>query len=301
MAVTERELLARHEQLQQRVAQERTSEGAGPTEPELGRDEHRAVCPDCDKLWTYPVVVLDGSRTVPPREDERQCPACVALQDQREREQLEAEERRRAEASARKREEHILELLAEAGANPWEHGECTLASFDTSECGAAVTEAVIAFLGRTRSAGPYDPVQGLYLWGATGTGKSHLATAAFSALLRDPHFDPREIVFDNALDLITRIQDTYSTGKSTLDLIDRRINARVWILDDLGSEQASADVVRRLTLILTRRAMRPTLITGNFDPDTYESRADELFRIGSRLGPRYFDVIEVKGRDRRFD
>lgn len=276
------------------------AEGATAT-AELQSDEHSTRCPDCGKSWTYPVVVLGGGRTVPAREEERICPDCIAQEEAEQRQREEAEEQQRRQRQAKSRGDRIHELMAAAGGNPWEHGHCSFENFDVSDCGEEPREATIEFVEATKAAGPYDPVKGLYLWGGTGSGKTHLAMAAFASFLRDEGFEPRDVVFDHALDLITRIQDTYNTGASALELIDRRINARVWILDDLGSEQASPDVVRRLTLILTRRALRPTLITGNFDPDTYEDRHEELFRIGSRLGPRYFRAAQVDGNDRRYD
>src|SRR5690606_21483625 len=110
-----------------------------------------------------------------------------------------------------------------------------------------------------------------------------------------------EVVFDYALSLISRIQDTYNTGASADEILDRRINAGIWILDDLGTEKPSDDVVRRLTRIFAEREGRPTLVTSNVPPDQLEQRHPEFFRLASRFGPRIFRVVEVRGRDRRFD
>ena len=233
------------------------------------------------------------------------CSACSEAQKDREAAEEEAERQRRAAqqhaAERERRAAAVAELLHQVGANPWEHGHATLLNFDMAEAGAAPVAATRAFLDAVLTAGRYTPVTGLYLFGDTGPGKTHLAVAAARALLLEPRIDPDEIVFDHALTLIGEIQDTYSTGASTKAVIDRRINARVWILDDLGTEAPSDDVARRLTEIFTQRALRPTLVTSNVSPDQLEKRHASLSRVQSRLGPRYFRTVHVKGRDRRFD
>lgn len=222
-------------------------------------------------------------------------------------EKAEQEATTRAEAAARwefekqKRESEILGRLHSAGANPWEHGAATLDSFDTGEKSDTAVTAVREFTTQTKEAAQFDPVRGLYLFGNTGCGKTHLAVAALREFLVDPSFVPREIVFDNANALMAEIQDTYNTQNSTMDIIRKRIDAKVWILDDLGTERASDDAVTRLTLIFTERALRPTLVTSNNSPATLEQRHPEFKRVQSRLGPAYFRTVEIKGRDRRFD
>ena len=255
-----------------------------------------ATCPDCGAARTLAVP-----RPLARQAATRPCDSCQAG---REAAALAADEKQRAEdraAKAAARLAGIHQLLREAGANPWEHGTASLDTYDTAESGHKPLDAVRAFLIETRAADTWTPVRGLYLCGDTGTGKTHLAVAALRDLLLDPAWNPADVVFDHAVSLIAAIQDTYSTGRSTEALLRRRVDARVWILDDLGSERASEDVVQRLTLIFTERAMRPTLVTSNDAPGELERRHAELKRVQSRLGPAYFRTVAVKGRDRRFD
>jgi DNA replication protein DnaC len=211
------------------------------------------------------------------------------------------EERARYETAKRERQAEILDLLHNAGPNVAEHRDATLDSFDTAECGDMPVAAAREFIAATLASRAYDPVRGLYLWGGTGTGKTHLAVGVLRELLSDPRVKPCDVLYDHAAELMARIQDTYGTGTSTMELLERRFKARVWVLDDLGTERASDDIARHLTLIFTKRAMRPTVVTSNLAPEQFERRRPELVRVVSRLGPAYFRAVEVKGRDRRFD
>lgn len=191
-------------------------------------------------------------------------------------------------------------ILNDAGGNPWEHGHATLDNFDGSECGPEPRIWAGQFASAVLDAGMYDPVRGLYMWGETGPGKTHLAVAVVRKLVEERYRYP--IVFDHAAELIARIQDTYGRkDASTFDVLEKRFTAGLWVLDDFGTERPSDDVVRHLTLIFGRRALRPTLVTSNLSPATLDTERPDLMRVLSRLGPKYFRVVEVKGRDRRFD
>lgn len=242
-------------------------------------------------------VVVDGRAltSVPPF-----CGDCSEKRDEavarEERKRL--EKRRREEHEARK--ERIHELLHESGANPWAHGHATLEAWDPSDAGKKPVEAATRLLDDVRDAGEYDPVRGLYLHGPTGAGKTFLATGVVRELLIDG-WSPETIRMDHAAAFITEVQDCYGSERSVIDVKEKRERARLWVLDDLGTERPSDDVVRVLTEILNRREGRATLITSNLPPQKIGERHPELARVVSRLGPRYFEVVKVEGRDRRHD
>lgn len=258
-----------------------------PPEPE----NREAGCGRCNKGFTY----LHLSDAIPAP---RYCRECSLIVTRQENDAESAVEQR----SYQERLAGILEMIDRAGANAAEHGRATLDSFDTegSPANTIALREARAFVADVLQAGPFDPVRGLYLYGETGTGKTHLAAAVLRELLLSTKMPTRDVVYDHAAELIARIQDTYSTKTSTFDVLDKRSKAKVWLLDDLGTERASSDVAQHLTLIFTKRALRPTVITSNLSPEQFEARNPELVRVGSRLGPAYFRVVEVVGRDRRF-
>lgn len=255
-------------------------------------------CPNCgaEREIVVPAFLARGHRV-----QLQLCPGCVTLARQAEEERAAEEERQRRDARREQRSAAILDVLAEAGVNVWDHQHATLASYDAGESGDVPLAAARRFLQDVRDAAGYDQVRGLYLVGPTGAGKSHLAVAVARELLMDPDISTAEVVYDHALRLIGRIQRTYGSDERAEEVLQRRIDARLWILDDLGTEAPSADVVRRLTEIITERAMRPTIVTSNLHPGELEARNPEFFRVVSRFGPRYFRVVRVAGRDRRFE
>jgi DNA replication protein DnaC len=231
----------------------------------------------------------------------RVCDPCI----NKEKEQMLSLEMKQAgflhRVAVHDREAMMLEMLEQMGANPWEHGDACFDRYDVAERGADALNKARDFAAAVASADRYTPVRGFYLYGETGTDKSDLVVAIVKWLVQQG-YDPKQIVFDQAAELIARIQDTYGRKEaSTMDVLEKRFNAGLWILDDMGTERPSDDVARHLTLIFSRRAMRPTLITSNFGPKKLQDERPEFFRIVSRLGPKYFRVAELKGKDRRFD
>lgn len=255
-----------------------------------------SVCPSCGQRGEIPVPAMFRHLG----ERKAVCSTCRAAGEAKEA-QLRAEEDARLHRERwEQRGAEILDVLRSIGVNAWDHRDATLQSFDPREAGPGVMQAAREFLAEVRTAVEYEQVRGLYLFGGTGAGKSHLAVAIARALLLDPDVPAGDVVYDHALRLIGQIQRTYGSDERAEEVLQRRIDARLWILDDLGTEAPSADVVRRLTEIFTERAMRPTIVTSNLAPDQLEERNPEFFRVVSRLGPRYFRTVRVHGSDRRF-
>ena len=249
-----------------------------------------SVCTKCGVEHRIQIFVFASGATLPKNPDRILCDFCYSpTSDETAEQRVDPEER-------------IAGLIAEAGANPFAHGRCSLDNYDTAEAGERATRAIRWFVSEVKrtSAKRFEPMQGLYLYGHTGCGKTHLAVAALRELLTKGIAGPHELVFDRSRALIRQIQESYSSGEeSTGRVLERRVRAKVWILDDLGTEQASADAIRHLTDILSDREMRPTLITSNLPPEELADRNPAYRRLLSRLGAECFHRYEVTGRDRR--
>jgi DNA replication protein DnaC len=192
------------------------------------------------------------------------------------------------------------DLLGMSGVAMPAHTHSSLESFDAGESGPTPLAAAREFLEAAKRAGKWDQVQGLYLVGETGTGKTHLAVGVLRELILEWSDESplAQAVYDYAPRLVREVQDHYGRGGCD-ELIRRRIQARVWILDDFGAEKATDDVVSVMNLVLNERERRATMLTSNLTPDEIAERHDEYFRLRSRIGS--FRVVMVRGRDRRFD
>jgi len=140
---------------------------------------------------------------------------------------------------------------------------------------------------------PPDEIQleNLYIWGDVGTGKT--LEAAFILLEAAKHrylqATSGALLFTSVPELILEIQDTFHRVEYTqLDVLNKYSEALFLVLDDLGSEKPTEFVMTTLYLIINRRyeALRPTVITSNFDLGTMADRLGDD-RITSRIEREY--------------
>lgn len=143
----------------------------------------------------------------------------------------------------------------------------------------------------------FAPGDSLYLWGAPGNGKTHLACGLGAQLL-----EVGSVRFFNLAALFARLREcvAHDLPKPNLQTPD------VLILDDLGKVKASEFVYEVMYACLEGRWSngKTTILTANHKPGV----------VADRLTPTSFDrpaadallsrlvagrVIEVKGEDRR--
>jgi DNA replication protein DnaC len=106
--------------------------------------------------------------------------------------------------------------------------------------------------------------RGLALFGLSGVGKTHLASAALK-VLTDKGF---HCLFSDYRDLLKQIQNSYNPAvqATELSLLQPVFEAEVLLLDDLGAVKPSQWVWDTVSLILNNRYNnnRTTLITSNY-------------------------------------
>ena len=142
----------------------------------------------------------------------------------------------------------------------------------------------------------------LYLWGAPGCGKTHLAAAAANGLLSQGI----PLIFVNMINLKGMISSNNWQHKEALTNALQRVP--VLIIDDVGQEAVSDWSRELLFTILDHRytARLPLMITSNHPPQTdYEHNivgVDEVEgqRIASRLMDRTLSTVVLNaGSDYR--
>lgn len=136
--------------------------------------------------------------------------------------------------------------------------------------------------------------KGLFLQGPPGVGKTHLAVAVLSQVIktRGAHG-----LFYDTRDLLRVIRGTYDPVSRTaeMDVLRPVMTADVLVLDDLGSEKTSEWVEETLNLIVNSRysEKRTTIFTSNYDDNPDNTDPDSLlFRIGFRMRSRLHEMCE---------
>lgn len=133
----------------------------------------------------------------------------------------------------------------------------------------------------------------LFLFGATGLGKTFLSSCIAKELLNKGHV----VVFDSIASLL-RVIENEQFNRAEGDTLSIIINAELVILDDLGSEfQKSFNDSILYEIINDRINLRkPTIVSTNLSMDELSGRYNE--RIVSRLTGSYTPLMFV-GNDIR--
>jgi DNA replication protein DnaC len=202
---------------------------------------------------------------------DRRCPACHQAAEQQQVE----------EHLARERRKNLVQLLG---------GEKPLREFTFARYRITPGNR----LGYERCNGFNPTTENLYLWGACGVGKTHMACAAAR---RSSERALRVIIQPSGqLSRKTRMKDP----SDEQSIIDELVNADVLVVDDLGAGATTAYWCQLIQEILDRRSAADRaglLVTSKY---SLGALADKLQddSISSRLAG-LCSLIQIRGPDAR--
>lgn len=217
------------------------------------------------KVYPPPIEGMDPFRT--------RCPACVAEVKAKN----EARERRHREAE---RELEVSRLIRNADI-PARFREKTIDEYAARNPGQKL--AVNVFRKYVEDFPAHAEVgRSLVLTGQPGTGKTHLACAALSDVIRRYAASGR---FDTVSDLLRSIKETYRKDSqvSERDVISEYVYCDLLVVDELGVQVGSEHEKLLLFEVLNGRyqELRPTILISNLSAGELEDF------LGHRVMDRY--------------
>lgn len=140
--------------------------------------------------------------------------------------------------------------------------------------------------------------KGMFLYGETGCGKTHLAVATLQEWIK--HDDGMFFTLPN---LFSVLKDSIGDKQKLDDVLSKLLETKLLVLDDMGAEKFSEWVGEQMFRIINDRLInqRKLIVTSNFSMEALEERMGlHGARIMSRIAGMC-TVFKVTGRDRRLD
>jgi len=206
------------------------------------------------------------------------------------------EEQRRKERKLQ--DEKMMQLFFKRGFQTGRYALMTLTNWQERGTGSEISEAATHYI---RSVGLNQP-NWLYLFGAYGVGKTHIAVALTRRIAFDRRWEPALYRWGEYCSLI---QQSWHDKRIQIDWNLTRY-ARILVLDDIDKKTATRWALSQLYDIIDYRYINnlPTVITANRSiielTKFWNNESEDLCRaIISRIVGQLAKVVHFEGEDYR--
>lgn len=175
-----------------------------------------------------------------------------------------------------------IRVMVRRAGIPAKYIPCTIREYKPEEPGEiAARRAIVQWVKEYPM--PLGAKNGLFLYGAPGTGKTHLACGICNALIREKDVQP---LYTSATELMAKAYARMDKRNDESDRphpFDAPRYAEVLVIDDLGAEKPSEYALSLFQELIDYRYRQglPTIYTSNLDIDgierLYTGRVERLY------------------------
>lgn len=144
---------------------------------------------------------------------------------------------------------------------------------------------------------------GIYIWGDSGTGKTHLTACMVNALVHQQ----RTVLFTNFFEISQFIRGTFNNSKETeMDIIEKIADVDFLFLDDLGTEKVTKNdedtwLQGKIFEILNKRYnnKKPTIFTSNYSLEELFQNRGLMEKTIDRILEMSSALLYIEGESQR--
>jgi DNA replication protein DnaC len=145
---------------------------------------------------------------------------------------------------------------------------------------------------------------GMYIFGNSGSGKTHLTACMANKLMREY----REVLFTNFFEISSAIRNGFkNNGSNEQNILDRIANVDFLFLDDLGTERVKKDnedmwLQEKIFEVINKRYnnKKPTIFTSNYSLQELVEDRGLMQKTVDRIIELSTAIIKLEGESYRF-